>query len=383
MKNKKIAFVGNLGNCTYWYVKHLRELKIDACLYITFKKYDKEGKPIIPFKQDPREEDSDLKGVFPSWIKFFHLYSIKNIFLNFKKEFKQYHLIFAFEATPIFLQFCQKPLISFGTGSNLREQIFERGIKAFLLRRGFLKSRMVLFDNIDNRTLISLKKLRIKKYEWLPDYYSKDTLLKSMENSEIKDDFLKKFKERLICFSPSRIDFEQKGTDILIKGFAAFNNENLGTARLLIINWGKDKDKAKELIRNLGIGNKVTFLPVLSYPDVLKLINDCSVTFGYFCNGNSGIHHFPLCLQEALTFGKISISSLDQDAFLKIVGEKPKILESFSEEDIKNQLNLVFKNYFDLEKEFSKEAPYWIKKYCSKEFIRSKLVKIIEEHVQQ
>lgn len=382
MKNKKIALVGNLGNCTYWYVKHLRELEIDAWLYVAFKKYNKEGKPIVPLKQDPRIEDPDLKGNLPPWIKFFHLYSIKNLFLNFKKEFKQYHLIIAFESMPIFLQFCQKPLISFGTGSNLREEIFKKGIKAYLLRRGFLKSKMVLFDNIDTKTLDSLKKLGIKKYEWLPDYHSRDNLLKSMKNSKIKDDFLKKFKERLICFSPSRIDFQQKGTDILIKGFAAFSKENPGAARLLIINWGEDKDKLKELIKNLGISDSVTFLPVLFYPDVLKLINDCSIIFGYFYNGNSGIHHFPLCLQEALALGKISISSLDQNAFLKVVGEKPKILEAFSEEDIKKQLNLVLRSYSDFKKEFNEEAPHWIEKYCSKEFIRAKLIKIIEEHAQ-
>src|SRR4030042_305913 len=365
MKNKKIAFVGNLGNSTYWHVKHLRELEIDAWLCIAFKKYDKEGKPIIPLKQDPRREDPDLKGILPSWVKFFHLYSMKNLFLNFKKEFKQYNLIIAFESMPIFLQFCKSPLISFGTGSNLREQIFEKGIRAYLLRRGFLKSKMVLFDNIDSKTLDALGKLGIKKYEWLPDYCSRDNLVKSMKNTKIKDDFLKKFKERLICFSSSRIDFQQKGTDILIKGFAAFNKENPGVARILIINWGKDKDKLKELIKNLGIGDSVTFLPVLFYPDVLKLINDCSIVFGYFYNGSSGIHHFPFCLQEALALGKISISSLDQNAFLKVVGEKPKIFEAFSEEDIKKQLNLVFKNYSDLKKEVNEETLHWIEKYCS------------------
>jgi len=381
MMDKKVAFIGNLGNCTYWYVKHLRETGIDAWLYIVFKKRGPDGQPIIPVKQDPRAEDRELKGKLPFWIKFFHIYSLKNL-LNLRKEFNQYGLNIAFEAMPIFLQFCRKPLISFGTGSNLREEVFKKGIKSFLLKRGFLKSKMLLFDNIDIKTLESLERLGVKKYKWIPDYFSREDLLKTTKDSRIKGDFLKKFKEKFICFYPARVNFHQKGTDILIKGFADFERENSNLARLLLIDWGEDKEELKKLIDELGLREKVSFLPVLSYPEVLNLIKKSSLIFGYFRNGSSGIHHFPLVIEETLALGNIIISSIDQSAFKEIVGEKPQILEAFSKEDIKNQLKFVIKNYPQLKRKFGKKGPDWVKKYCSKEFIRPKLVKIIKEYAQ-
>ena len=135
MSDKKIAFIGNLGGCTYWYVKMLRESGVEAFLYIVFKKKDINGKPIFVHNQDPREQDKSLGKELPLWVRTFHLYSIKSI-LGLRREFNQYDLNIAFKTMPAFLQFCKPPMLSFGTGTNLREEVFRRGLRPFLLRRG-------------------------------------------------------------------------------------------------------------------------------------------------------------------------------------------------------------------------------------------------------
>ena len=377
--NKKIAFIGNLGNCTYWYVKYLRQAGIDVCLYITFKKYNKNGKPDILFSQDPREEDKELGEELPSWIKFFHVYSIKNLF-TFRKEFNQYDLNVAFESMPIFLQFCQKPLISFATGSNLREDVFKKGIKGFLLKRGFLKAKMVLFDNIDMETLEAFKKLGIKKYKWIPCYILQQSLPEKRQISKINDNFLDNFKEKFICFSSARLDFNQKGTDILIRGFASFIKKNKNRARLLIIDYGKDREEVKRMIKKLNIENSVSILPLLSWSEVIELYKKSSLTFGYFRNNTSGVHHFPFSIMDALKTGSISISSIDRVAFQEVVGEEPFIFKAFTEKDIEEQINFTFTNYNKVKNDFAVKGPLWVKKYHSKEFIIKRLLKIIDEN---
>jgi hypothetical protein len=377
---KKISFVGNVGNCTYWYVKYLRQAGVDAWLYITFKKYDKNKKPIIIFGQDPRNEDRELGGILPFWVKFFHVHSIKNFF-NIKKEFDRYDLNIAFESLPIFLQFSKKPLISFATGSNLREQAFNKGIKGMLLKRGFRKSKLVLFDNIDMVTIKCFEKLGIKKYQWLPCYLPPENPPSRSETKIINNDFFKKIKEKFIFFSSSRLDFSQKGTDILIRGFANFIKKNKNLAKLLIIDFGKDKEETKKLIEKLNIKNSISILPVLSREEIINLNKESSLTFGYFKNNNSGVHHFPFSIMDALKTGNISISSIDSEAFLKIVGEEPPVLKACSEKELEDQMIFAIRNYNKIKNDFSVRGPLWIKKYHSKEFITEKLLKIINKNV--
>ncbi len=378
MKNKRIAFIGNLGGSTYWYVKMLREAGVDAFLYITFKKYDKHSKPIFIHNQDPREQDQSLGNELPPWVKTFHLHSIRSI-LGVRKEFNQYDLNIAFKTMPVFLQFCKTPLISFGTGTNLREEVFRKSIRGILLKRGFQKSKIVLFDNVDTATLNALKRLGIKRAEWIPDYLSKAGLLEKLKAHTIKKDFLEQFREEMLCFMPSRLNFSQKGSDILLRALADFDKQYPGKIRLLAVEFGKDVDKFKQMVKDLGLTKIVTMLPLLDYADLLYLTQQASLVFGYFCNGKSGIHHFPLCLQEGLALGSIVISSIDTTAFQKVVGEAPFVLEAFSYKDIKNQLEYALKNYSTLKAKHSKQGPLWLDKYASVEYIRPKLVKIINK----
>lgn len=377
---KKVAFVGNVGNCTYWYAKFLREAGIDTTLYISFKKYDKLGKPVIIFGQDPREEDASLKGKLPDWVKFFHVYSLKSIF-NIRKEFDRYDLNIAFEALPIFLQFSRAPLLSFATGSNLKEQAFEKNLKGVLLKRGFLKSKAVLFDNIDFGTLECLEKLHIRKYEWVPCYVVSESQTK-MEKDIINDGFFEKFKEKYLFFSSARLDFRQKGTDVLLKGFAYFLKKNNEIARLILIDYGIDGEKTKEMIDKLGLKGNVTILPVVSRRDDMELKKKCSLSFGYFNNGISGLHHWPFSVMDALKIGSITVSSVDENAFLKIVGEVPPVVKVSSESDLSQKLEIILKNYEKLKNDAAINGPQWIKKYNSKDFIVNKFLKIINEYAR-
>ncbi|KPJ55306.1 hypothetical protein AMJ47_00295 [Parcubacteria bacterium DG_72] len=372
----KIAFIGNVCNCAYWYTKHLRERGLDVDLYIRIRKRDKEGRPVIFFPEDPRQEDSSIGEKLPSWVKFFNIHSLKDI-LNINKRFGSYDLNIALQFLPSLLQFCKKPLISFAAGSDIREFVFEKKPLSFLLKRAYKRSKMIFFDNIDTGTLKGLKKIKAEKYEWIPNYISPDNLFKRAQES--RRDIVKDFKEQLICFSPSRINFHQKGTNILIKGLADFNKIHKDAVKVIMIDWGKDSKKAKKLVKDFGIDHIVVFIKPLFYPDLLKTINDSSLVFGYFKDKEFGIGHFPLIIQKTLGLGNILISSIDQKAFQEVTKEKPPVLQVFSREDIKNQLENVLNNYSHIKNDFKLKGPAWIKKYHSKDFIADKLIRNINQ----
>ncbi len=372
---KKIGLIGNSGNCSYWYAKHLRESGVDARLYIIFKKYDKNGNPILCFDEDPRTEDVELAGDLPDWIKLFYIYSIKNC-LKALKEFEQHDLNIAFGSTAIFFQFTKKPLIFFATGTDLREQVFKRTIKNFLMKKGILRSKMILFDNIDMMTIRAIRKIGVKKYQWIPCYLPSPDLSKK---GLIKDNFFSGFKEKYAFFCFSRLDFGKKGSDILIRGFAAFAKKHRGLARLFLIDYGKDAKKAKALTRELGVKEDVSFLRFLSSADVIRLLKQCSLAFGYFKSVFSGIYHYPFSIMDSLKSGAIIISSIDEEAFKHIVGEEPPVLKAYTEKDIESQINFVLENYEKIKGDFSKSGPLWTDKYHSKEFINQRLMEAINQ----
>lgn len=377
----KVSFIGNLDNLTYWYVKNLREIGVDAYLYVEFKKYDRQGRPVLAFNSDPRDVDRNLNKELPEWVKFYHTHSLKN-FININREFNQYNLNISFARIPILTQFCKKPLISFVTGQDMRGWIFESHPLPILLKRALKKSKAVLHDNVDMDTLEALDRLKINDSEWIPDFTGKDYLLEIADKSAGKIDPMSGFKEKFICLSPARPIFKIKGSDILIKGFVNFVRKSKISTRLLIIDRDGDGTEAANLIKKLGAGDVVSIIAQMPKADLLKLMSKCAVVFGYFKNGSSGVHHFPVTIEDGLAMGNIIISSIDDRAFQKVVGEEPPVLKAFTEKDIENQLEFVFANYDQAQKDAAANGIRWTEKYHSKDFINEKLIKMINRYAE-
>lgn len=381
--NKRIAFIGNDCNCTYWYVKLLRQENINAYLYIAFKEFDADGNPIIPSGQDdPRGEDASLKGKLPEWVLLFNPHSLSGV-VNTWRELNGYDLNIACGRWSAFVQFCRPPFISFAIGSDLRELVYKINPLSILYKLAVKRSKAILFDNVDTGTLNSLKNLKVKHHYWIPDYISNEYLLNGASNDSRTDSILNNFSEKLILFSPARLNFPQKGTNVLIKGFSRFiqNSGGKDSVRLLMIDYGEDRERTRELIRETGAGDNITLLPLMSPREVQKLIRLADIVLGYFKFNEYGVHHYPVVLEDAMALGRPIISSIDFDAFRVVAGEEPPIiLAAFSEHDVAEKIQAAVASYSEIADKSAHAGPAWINKYHSAPFIIEKLKRIINEH---
>ena len=119
----RIAHIGNLANVAYNLSKHLRDEGYDIDLFIVAKD-DK-----INTSSDPRLEDN-MAG-FPPWIRTLNTSRLSH-FASMRKTFSKYDFLHAYTLSPIYLQFCKRPMISHATGTDMREYAFGKGPLPYL-----------------------------------------------------------------------------------------------------------------------------------------------------------------------------------------------------------------------------------------------------------
>lgn len=123
------------------------------------------------------------------------------------------------------------------------------------------------------------------------------------------EDAATRLRDRMIVFCPSRIEFALKGTDKLIRGFAKARGLEPSVG-LVMLDWGRDAGRARELVRSLGISDDVVFHPyLLSRPRLMRAFAAVDVVADQFDVGAYGA-----LARDALAAGRPVISSYDSNA---------------------------------------------------------------------
>lgn len=285
----RVALYGNTCNNFYTLAKALRnELNIDAHLYL----HDK-----VDIQNRPESDDPEVKNNYPHWIHLSHRWSVWPFLLRrerrFIRELNQYDVVFLSELGVILAPYLKAKTLFYVTGGDLTQIPFpgkyaERfgTLKArlgweyigFMQRRGIRKATKILsqpFFPFAN----ALKTLKVNDSQvsncYFPILMDLNVIRKKENAWEEMDDLnrslLKPF--RFIIFHPSRIMLRQtqvyidsgqwKGNDNLFKGLALFIEKyKVKDACIAMPDriYSEDKDKAKEIIRQLGIEDNVVWL---------------------------------------------------------------------------------------------------------------------------
>lgn len=352
-----ILHVGNLVNIGYYYVKELREYKINAELLM-----NKNPGPT----DDPLNYDPKLMGEYPEWIKLYNLQNNWKIQIMKLMRNKRYDLIHAYVEAPIFAQFSNKPYIAHVLGSDLRELAFTKTLKGFLLRRAYKKAKVVLF--YEPKLLPHLKKLGIKRKIFFP--YSPNEVFYPQNKK------LEEFKNNFLIFHPTRADWKNKGNDILIEGFAKFVKNN-PSAILMIIEHGKNLSKDmirnRELIDELKITNNVKFIEgPLNTTDLALYYNYADIIADQFKLGEGGAIYL-----EAMACKKPVLINLDQSEQKKVFKEPPPIVSAKNANEINECLELLKDP--DTRKNIGEKSHEWVKTYLNKDKSIKKLISIYEK----
>lgn len=359
----RVAHVGNITNKAYRQVKALRVKGVDAELFLPY---------VREVFEDPVSEDDNLKSGYPEWIRFWDnrykstRYPYGKISLvNALRS--NYDVIHAYTELSIFAMLSMKPYVAEATGSDLRELAFTGSMKGILMKRAFLGTRVVIFEDID--LLHSVQALGIKNSVYLPIPVDAD---------KFRPERVKELRSSLgfenIIFQPTGQRWKIKGNDKLIIAFAELL-KNHKDILLILAEWGSDVDGAKELIRKLSISDNVLFVKPMVHSELVKYYNASDIVTDQFLIGSFGTVSL-----EAMSCGKPVITCLDKDILSSLGIENPPIMEAKTISEIYQMLRILVEDK-KLRLETGRKSREWILKYHSLNVIGDKLINIYEKFI--
>ena len=178
------------------------------------------------------------------------------------------------------------------------------------------------------------------------------------------------FKDKLVIFHPASHIWHVKGNDRLIKGFATFVKSNPNSI-LLAVDWGKDSNRSKELIKSLGIEKNIKFLSLLSAKDLLYYYSISDIVVDQFVTDGIGAIGM-----ETLFCGKPLVTKCGKHAYDGLYSESIPLLDATTAEQIDDALEYL-KNK-DSRDEIGRNAKAWAEKFLSPNAITSNFIKIYE-----
>lgn len=383
----KIACLGNMNNIMFQIGRYLEDDKHDVTFFL-FEEFEH----FLP-QADSYEQISKHKIIHLGW-------NHKSYFDLTRKEIKEaiggFDFYIGTDLSPAILYKIGLRLdIYFPHGSDLYDYAFPvyrnsppqlwealpfiAGKAQF---EGIKEAHYISMDPAEDVLELPLKKIRGNNTNrissppimYLPQYSSESS---KNYKSEMNFDELRK-KYAFIVFQHGSQDWSDRGTfkinkgnNILIEAFAkylAVDNKNKDSA-LVLIEYGSDVNKSKELIAKLKIESNVVWLPKMQRKDIMLAISNSDIGVGELGKR----HWFSYsCAFEFMTMKKPMIHHRN-DAFYKAKG-----LDLYPMVDA-NSVQKVYDTFIDYRKnptkyiQMGKDAFEWLKRrndICVGEFTK-------------
>jgi glycosyltransferase involved in cell wall biosynthesis len=159
------------------------------------------------------------------------------------------------------------------------------------------------------------------------------------------------------CNPPDR--FSAKGNDVLIRGFADFARTHTDASPcLMTFDHGPDVGASKELIRNLGIEDRVYWFRRLRRKDIMILLQFCDVTTGTFSLGWWG----NAAIFESLASGKSMISHRDDEVCRELFSELYPMIQARTPDQVSAALSDIVQRP-EAHEEIGRGGREWLKKH--------------------
>jgi len=371
----RLVHVFNGTNDAYNNVKFLRQKGVEADLIVdtndvgmSFPQWEDsfvDSSLIDVYHPTQRWDVLNKNWSHPSWIHYWNrgrlfkqrIFSLSKLY----KMVERYDLIQVMVNDVFYLQSQHKPYILFDIG-NLRCLPYRNDSWGSINRRECEKAKKVLFTNIDS--IYGVRALKLRNAEFIP--FAIDTNKYSPKNSLIRQ----RYDYEILLFSPTRHDWDVKGNDLLLKAFAKYL-EHEKSACLVLVDWGYDVPKAKQLIKQLKIQEKVVFVRPMCKMELIEFYNAADIVIDQFkigCYGTTAL--------EAMSCKKPVLMYVDAPAFKEVMGEVPPVANACSVSDICDRLlELSHRKVREL---LGVRSRRWVEKHYDAEKVADKYISIYE-----
>lgn len=290
----RVALIGNMNNNYFALMRYMRDMGVDAELLM----YKNEGAHFAPEndttaieKWAPFIKQTNLNGGIAQYYKL----SADDI----RKEFGCYDYYIGCGFTPayfykagmqldLFTPYCVGIEYTYRITKTKPIHYIKEYIEAYYQKKGLVNNTKLL-GTIDEESRAKALKLHIHTTPLpLLMIYNKEAATVPDNNVQsIIDTFDKHYPvvfSHVSHYPSGSVTNAIKRNDILIKGFAKYTTSIQGISKplLVLFDYGKGVVESKELIKKLGIEDKVLWLPLMSRKYIMQLLKHVHFGGGEF-----------------------------------------------------------------------------------------------------
>lgn len=155
----------------------------------------------------------------------------------------------------------------------------------------------------------------------------------------------------LIC--PLRHDWAIKGTDIHIRALPEIKKRVNQRVKLLLVNWGMELAKSRQLINELGCHENIHWLEPLSRKRLIDFMLATDVVLDQMA-----LPHFGATAPQAIAVGTPVIMSYKPESTAWIISEQAPIIPAFTPEDVVEGVIQALDPVW--REKYKKQAAHWI-----------------------
>jgi len=328
----KLAWLGNLGNVGFNYVRLLNTGGIEARLYL----------PQVRLKAlSSSNPENEYQGA--SRESFIHPFSRNYLdyFLNrlgILGPLSGYENLIGNGSGIVQAQTCYEiaalrikrkygiPYAAMATGADLSEIAFSHTPLGGLYRTALENCSHLFLLNFDQFDTVGRLNLKLKSFGFLPFSINLDRF-KRLPNI---------IREKIIVYSVARLDWSSatrastKRNDIFFRGFARVMAEReRADFELWIADWGVDRIRTRSLIKSLNIESFVKFIPVGDKNIFYENLARANVIVDQFNIGSVG-----LSALESMAMSRPVFAYCDRSLAQKAYGSEIPVINCSTDEDV-------------------------------------------------
>lgn len=227
---------------------------------------------------------------------------------------------------------------------TLRDLPFEQSFYGFITRAAYREASLVFVTNSDVLPSVERMGLDPARVVCLPHAFDDRKLMKfRADNPQLQPPA-----GPAIFFSPTRHHWQDKsgswtkGNDVLLRAAGMVAGEGLDF-RLHLVEWGQEVAASKALIAELGIADKVLWLPTMQKAEL----------WAAYCTAHAVVDQFSLPALggvgfEAMALGRRLITAIDDAQLAQFFGQAPPCLSASTVAQCATQLRAVIADSADM-----------------------------------
>lgn len=253
--------------------------------------------------------------------------------------------------------FCPIPFVLYPVGGDRFIAPFEESLPGLLTRAAYRRSSAIFMSAPHFKEWYD--RLGVTERCVLSDYFIDTDVYCPGEEAALRGSWTGRVGGETFIVSTCRQSWANKGNDRLIRAFGSLL-ETHGGVRLVFTEWGDDVERSKELASQLGITDKVLWLPLASKPVTARRQRAADIVVDQLRMASFGT-----CIMESLAAGKPVVARQLEPDMTSDDYEAPPVIAASTEAEVGAALERCLDPAFRRAR--GAAGRQWMLRWCSHE----------------